>query len=101
MGLLVVLDHIERCSSNEDGIVLFNKIRPRLEGNEHIIVSFEGVSGVPTSFVNAAFIELLREFSFTHVRTHLSFANTSPQINSIINKRFRFEVNERNKEASL
>ncbi|MFD2172444.1 STAS-like domain-containing protein [Tumebacillus lipolyticus] len=90
-----VLDHVERCYSNDDGQMIYELIRPHLANGNRVTVSFLGVDSVPSSFVNSAFIELLSEFEFDTIKKLLQFADSTKQINSMIKSRFDFEVNER------
>ncbi|MGE4471058.1 MAG: STAS-like domain-containing protein [Desulfovibrio sp.] len=94
MGTIKITDHLNRWLTNEDGAVIFEQIRPYLEKDEPVVVSFEGVSSVPTSFVNSAFLELLVSFPFSKIKEKLTFVHTNRQINAIINKRFQFVVNQ-------
>ncbi|MBY0055005.1 STAS-like domain-containing protein [Brevibacillus agri] len=92
-----ILDHVERCYSNADGDIIFALIKPKLAAGQKVTISFSGVDSVPSSFVNSAFIALLDDFTFEHVRSHLKFINTTKQINEMIKSRFSFEANERKK----
>ncbi|HDR8449565.1 STAS-like domain-containing protein [Bacillus cereus] len=90
-----VLDHVERCYSNDDGKVIQDLIKKAFMQNEKAVVSFQGVTALNSSFVNTAFIELLNDYDFSYIRKHLTFANSTAQINTTIKNRFNFEVNER------
>lgn len=92
-----VLDIVEKCQSDADGIEVYNVLKPLLKKNTAIQISFEGVNAVPSSFVNAALIELLDDFNFVFIKSHISFVNTNKQINEMIKKRFEFEVFDRKK----
>ncbi|MGQ3736879.1 STAS-like domain-containing protein [Bacillus sp. Fil] len=92
-----VLDHVARCYSNDDGKIIQDLIRKAFAQNEKVVVSFNGVTALNSSFVNTAFIELLNDYEFTFIRKYLGFSNSTTQINTIIKNRFNFEVNERKK----
>jgi hypothetical protein len=92
MDIIKIKNITERCYTNEDGTKVYNFILPFLKKGGDINVSFEGVDAVPSSFVNTAFIQLLNDFSFEDVKKHLTFSNTSRQINEIIKSRFTFEA---------
>lgn len=85
-------DYLDRFLTNEDGMVLFNIISPILEKGEKVVVSFEDVDCLPTSFVNTAFIPLLGILSFTEIKKLLSFEKTNSQINNVIKMRFFDEL---------
>lgn len=90
------LDVVPRCYSNSDGQQLFKVVSEYLRRGEPIVISFEGVDTLPSSFVNCAFIPLLDLFDFGKIKETLSFSNTTPQINEMIKSRFAFEVSRRN-----
>lgn len=95
MGIINVLDHVERCYSNDDGQIIQDLIRHSFKQNEKVVVSFKGVTALNSSFVNTAFIELLNDYEFSFIKVHLGFSNSTAQINKMIKSRFNFEVNER------
>ncbi|MFP7171967.1 STAS-like domain-containing protein [Terribacillus halophilus] len=97
MGFLRILDHVERCYSNEDGIVIFNKLSEQLKKGEKVTLSFMHVDTVTSSFVNSALIELLEQYSFDYIKRNIKFVDTNSLINDMIKRRFSFEVNERKK----
>ncbi|WP_193064924.1 STAS-like domain-containing protein [Oceanobacillus oncorhynchi] len=94
--VIKIANHVERCYSNEEGKIIKNIIENSLRSNEPIVISFEGVHGVTSSFVNTAFIELLDEFNFDKIKSNIKFTNTTRQINSMIKERYSFEVKKRN-----
>ncbi|MCM3411213.1 STAS-like domain-containing protein [Metabacillus litoralis] len=96
MGLEVrAIDHVERCYSNDDGLVIKLIISNLFERNEKVVFSFQGIDGVTSSFVNTAFIELLHDYSFNFIKENLTFVNSNTQINRMIRDRFNFEVKRR------
>jgi len=95
MGLIKVLDFVDRCYNTEDGQVIHDVIVEQL-GNESVLtVSMEGVDWVPSSFVNSAFISLLDNLAFAEIKRRLKFVNTNSQINEMIRTRFNFEAGRR------
>ena len=93
--LINVLDHVPQCYTRADGEVIARIITSCLKSGDTAVVSFSGIYGVPSSFVNAAFISLLDEFTFADIRKRVKFANSTKLINDIIKSRFDFEVNKR------
>lgn len=89
---IVILDIVKQCYSQSDGQKVYDYIYKFVEKEQKINVSFERVDAVPSSFVNSAFIQLLEHFDFEQIKRNISFTNTSPQINEMIKKRFKFEV---------
>ncbi|MGE1025115.1 STAS-like domain-containing protein [Bacillus sp. GMs2/2] len=90
-----VLNYVNQCYSNDDGKVIQDLIRKAFMQHEKVGVSFEGVTSLNSSFINTAFIELLNEYDFSFIRNHLTFINSTSQINTAIRNRFNFEVHER------
>jgi hypothetical protein len=82
------LNYVPHCYTNDDGAVIRHKILEALDAGEDVVVSFEGVDGVPSSFVNRAFLDLLDHYSYDTLRRRLTFANSTRQINHMIRSRF-------------
>ncbi|BBI32664.1 STAS-like domain-containing protein [Cohnella abietis] len=102
MGRLIkIIDHVSQCYSNADGEIIQILLRERLRSGLKTSLSFAGIDGASSSFINSALIELLDEFSFDFIKSHLSFTDTTKTINETIKKRFSFEVNERKKLISV
>lgn len=79
-------------NNNNSGEILFEKIKGCFNNQESVIVSFQGISEVSSSFVNSAFINLLDEYDFEYIKNNLKFTSTTKQINLLIKDRFAFEV---------
>ena len=90
--IIVISDHISNYSDHNDGLTIFEMIRPLMEQGEKVVISFQGVDAVSPTFVNSAFIELLSHFDFEFIKEHLSFDNSYKHINDLIKKRFAFEA---------
>lgn len=88
-----VLDHVERCYSNQDGKVILDLLTTKLSNGESVVLSFKGVNSLTSSFTNTALIELLRQFSMSYIKENLRFIDTNRHINEMIRNRFSFESN--------
>lgn len=95
--LIKVLDYVPQCYTRTDGEIIARAITSCLKSGDNAVISFAGVYGVPSSFVNAAFISLLADFAFEDIKARVSFVHSTRQINEMIKKRFDFEVNKRPK----
>lgn len=100
MVVVNVLNHVERCYSNEDGTKIFKLLTKYLNKGEIVILSFEGVNSLTSSFTNTALIELLKEYDFNYIKNNLRFTNSNKNINEMIKHRFAFEV-KRMKQKEL
>lgn len=99
MVTIRVLNVVPRTFNNDDGRAVHDAIREALARDEVVTLSFDGVDSVPSSFVNSAFITLLRDLTFDEVRRRLRFVKTNSQINEMIRSRFTQEVERRRGEA--
>lgn len=88
------LDLVRQCYNHADGDIIYHAIEQRLLAGEDVTLSFEGVSTLPSSFVNAALIPLLSQFSFEQIKRRLRFAHTNSQMNAMIRSRFNFEADQ-------
>lgn len=88
--VIEVMNHVERCYSNDDGIVIFALIKKAFDHGDNVTISFTGVNSITSSFTNSAFIELIKEFDISFVKKHLSFVNSNKSINTMIKDRFDF-----------
>jgi hypothetical protein len=93
--VIEILKHVPQAYTADDGQVIHDLIVPAFERGEAVTVSFSGVGAVPTSFVNAAFVELLERFDFAFIKKHLRIVESTRQINSLIKERFDFETGHR------
>jgi hypothetical protein len=92
MGLIRVLDHVERCYNANDGQIIHDVIEQQLRSSDSVTLSFDGVDSVPSSFVNVALISFLDQYEFDEIKRKLRFVKTSSQINEMIRTRFSFEA---------
>lgn len=88
--VIEVLNYVERCYSNDDGIIINNIINKALENGNQVVISFKGVNSVTSSFINSAFIELIKNYDLEFVKNQLMFTNSNKSINRMIRDRFAF-----------
>jgi hypothetical protein len=70
--------------------VIFSIVAPLIERGEDVVLSFEGVDAVPSSFINAAVVRLIEVVSLSEVKKHLGVIHSTRQINELIRSRFAF-----------
>ena len=92
--VIQALDHVDRCYTASDGEVIRALIHAYFARGQKVVVSFEGVGDVPSSFVNAAFVQLLNDFPADFIRSHLATTNASRQINKMISDLMAFASRE-------
>src|SRR4051812_19009641 len=74
------LDLVPQCYSPDDGAVIASVLRDAFARNEHVTLSFDRVSDVPSSFINSAFVSLLDTYSFDWLKAHLTITDATSQI---------------------
>ena len=99
MVVVRVLDHVDHAYNSTDGQMVYDQVLPYMQRNEVVFVSFDGIDSLPSSFVNAAFIQLLDTFSFDKIKELLRFTSSTQQINEMIRSRFSFEVERAGKQG--
>lgn len=94
--VLVLLDHVSNCYSNDDGEKIAKTIRQNLDKKESVRISFRGVDVVSSSFINSSLITLLDDYTIDYIKSKVSFSETTKHINNLIKNRFLFEINQKN-----
>ena len=88
------MKELKSFSTNDDGDILFEILKKNLDDGNKVVVSFEGIHGLNSSFVNSAFIQLLDLYSFDFIKQNIGFESTNKQINKLILSRFAFETSK-------
>ena len=91
-----IIKELDSFYTNDDGDILFRILKENLNDGNKVDVSFEGIHGLNSSFVNSAFIRLLECYSFDFIKMNIRFVDTNKQINQLISSRFRFETKNNN-----
>ena len=90
MVVIRIADYSPSPSTYEDGARIFDLMRPHLTAGEKVQLSFEGITAVPSAFVNSALLPLLDIFPMEQIKLQLRFTNTTKFINKLIKQRFEF-----------
>lgn len=94
MVVIRIRDHVARASSYEDGEVIYRLVAEGLANPGGVDVSFDGISSVPSAFVNSAFVRLLETVPFSEIRSRLRFRDSTRSINDLLRRRLEFSANE-------
>jgi hypothetical protein len=81
-----VLSIVAHCYSPQDGDAVRKYLSANLRTKDKVILSFEGVTDIPSSFSNVAFAKLLDEFDFDIVKEKLIIIDANKQIADMIRK---------------
>ena len=65
--VIKLIDYIKVGFTNQDGQIIFEKIMNAFRNKEKVGISFEGMGGVSSSFVNNAFIQLLDHYEYSFI----------------------------------
>lgn len=96
MVTIIVKELVDNVRDNQSGLVLLEAIQNAFEKKQKVIVSFESIPYISTSFINSAFINLLDDYTFEEIKANLTFKNSTAQINQLIRERFAFETTQKN-----
>lgn len=84
--VIIALDHVPHCYSTADGLTIAKLLRVHLDAGHPVALSLTGVSDVPSSFANAAFVSLLNDYRPDWLRAHLSIVDASHQASGVIKR---------------
>jgi len=87
-----IKDYTNQVYSNHDGMVIYKQIVKQFQEGNKVVISFDGIDAINTSFLNSAFIELLNDYNFDFIKRNISFSNSTNQINNMIKSRFASEA---------
>lgn len=85
-----ILDHVQQCSSYEDGEVIYKLISGPIANGQDVSLSFAGVDALPSAFVNASIVRLVEVATLSAIRQHLKILDSTKQINELIRSRIAF-----------
>ena len=95
MGMIRIRDHVARASTYDDGDVIFRLMLDQLMAGENVNVSFDGITSVPSAFLNASFVRLLERVSFDEMRQKVSIKDSTKSINDLLRRRLEFAAHAR------
>lgn len=70
--------------TNDDGLSVFNSIDSAISENNTIILSFEGISSLSSSFLNSSFGEIIEKFGFDFLKNKIKITKYTPQLSNLI-----------------
>jgi hypothetical protein len=89
-----IADHVQYASSYQDGQVIYDLIVPALLAGDTVDVSFDGITAVPSAFVNAALLQLLEVMPMSVIRDRLRISGSTRYINGLIKRRFDYVTSQ-------
>lgn len=88
MVTITIKDHVSEGFTNDDGALLYGVIKEYLHKNDTIILSFEGMTSISSSFLNSSLVQVKEEIGFSELKRRFKFIKTNQSINSTIRTRF-------------
>jgi STAS-like domain of unknown function (DUF4325) len=82
-----IMDFVPGANTAEQGDLVFGVLKEALQKGGEVVLSFDDVKTATSSFVNAAFVELLKYFSYSDLKARLRVIRSTRQINEMIKMR--------------
>lgn len=80
-------DLVPGADTAQQGDVVFPVLQAAMAAGVPFVVSFENIHSATSSFVNAAFVRLLKDHSFSTIKKHMRVVKSTRQINDMIRTR--------------
>lgn len=84
--VIAVLDHVAHCDTSADGDALYLVLHRALALASRVTVSFDGVDGVPSSFINASIVRLVEELGIEAVKSRIAITDVSGQVSDMLRR---------------
>lgn len=82
----------EYADTNAQGDLLFDAMYQEISSNEDVMIDFQGISNVTSSFVNSSFVRLLEVLDFSAIQKRVQISGANRQIATMIKSRMHFEA---------
>jgi hypothetical protein len=79
-----IVDIVSGADTADQGLAVHEVIRRALKSGGQVEVSFEVIKTATSSFANAAFAQLLSDFSLEEIKNRISVVQSTRQINDMI-----------------
>jgi hypothetical protein len=84
METIKVKDITKGTFTNEDGLSVYNAIYSAISENDSIILSFEGITSLSSSFLNSSIGEIIEKFGFDFLKNKIKITKYTPQLSGLI-----------------
>jgi STAS-like domain of unknown function (DUF4325) len=88
--MIRVLDIVASADTADQGLALLAHLLRELRQNGDIVVSFDGLRTATPSFINASFVELLRDYPLDEIKRRVKIIKSTRLINQVIKERLSF-----------
>ncbi len=87
-----ILDIVRGADTAEQGGLVYARLQSAFADSGTVTVSFDGLNIATSSFVAAAFLPLLEQYSFDELKRRMRIINSTRQINQQIKSRLEREA---------
>lgn len=84
--VIYALDVVTACNTADQGATVAEAVRAGLEKTQSVTLSFRGVSDVPSSFINASIVALVKEIPPQELPNRLMISEVTSQIGAMIKR---------------
>lgn len=81
---ITIKNYVQYAYTYEEGQVIYDLLAPPLMSGEDVVLSFEGLKSVPSSFVNAALLQLVDQLPISEIKRRLKIVDSTNFINEMI-----------------
>lgn len=85
--VIQVRDLVVGADTADQGNIVFSHLRTAMKSGAPVVVSFGRIQTATSSFVNAAFVRLLKDFSLGDLKKRIRVVDSTRQINQMIRTR--------------
>ncbi|MBV9568808.1 MAG: STAS-like domain-containing protein [Hyphomicrobiales bacterium] len=85
--MIRVLDIVPSADTTEQGLALLTHLLRGLRQEGDVVISFDGLRTATPSFVNASFVELLRDYPLEEIKRRVKVVKSTRLINEVIKER--------------
>jgi STAS-like domain of unknown function (DUF4325) len=87
MVTIQIRDLVAGANTADQGSMVFPQLRSAMASGGPFLVSFAKIQTATSSFVNAAFVPLLKDFSFRDIKARMRVTDSTRQVNQMIKTR--------------
>lgn len=85
--VIQIHDLVAGANTADQGNVVYSHLHSAMKARTPFVVSFDKIQTATSSFVNAAFVRLLSDFSFNDIKKQMRVIDSTRQINQMIRTR--------------
>lgn len=88
-----IADKLKQFSTYEDGFRIYKIIKSAFDEDKTVVLSFDSITAVPSSFVNGCFSKLIDDFGVDSVKQSIRITQSTVLINNMIRRKFMLASN--------